>query len=123
MVHGVAHNLKEGWTDGARARLSEMVRARFGQLFPGAGDKIVAEQLLTPADLEKEYRLYGGHLHHGEQAPDQLMFMRPTIECSRYATPIRGLFLGGSGSHPGGGMRGVAGVLAARALLDSPSRV
>jgi phytoene dehydrogenase-like protein len=54
---------------------------------------------------------------HGEHALDQLLFMRPTRALAHYATPIRGLYLGGSGSHPGGGVTGRPGTLAARALL------
>ena len=55
---------------------------------------------------------------HAEHALDQLLFMRPTPQTARYATPISGLFLGGAGSHPGGGVSAAAGVLAARAILS-----
>jgi len=75
--------------------------------------------VLTPADLERRYRLTGGHIHHGEHALDQLLFMRPTVDCAEYTTPVRGLFLGGSGSHPGGGVTCAPGALAARAVLKS----
>ncbi len=78
---------------------------------------MVSGELLAPPDLEAEYALPGGHLHHGEHAPDQLLFLRPTQYLSRYATPIEGLFLGSSGGHPGGGVTGMPGRLAARAAL------
>jgi len=74
-------------------------------------------RFITPADIEERYGVAGGHLHHGEHAPDQLLFMRPTIQCAKYATPIAGLFLAGSGSHPGGGITCAPGTLAARAIL------
>ena len=60
-----------------------------------------------------------GNLMHVEHAPDQLLFMRPTIECGSHETPIEGLFLCGSGAHPGGGVTGAPGMLGARALLSS----
>jgi phytoene dehydrogenase-like protein len=77
---------------------------------------VVAQETLTPADLAERYGTTGGHIHHGEHALDQL-FLRPTPETSRYATPIPGLFLGGSGSHPGGGITGLPGWLSAEAVL------
>jgi len=72
---------------------------------------------MTPADLEETFSLSGGHLLHGEPAPDQLLFMRPTVDLSQYTTPIAGLYLCGSGSHPGGGITGVPGALASRVIL------
>ena len=70
----------------------------------------------TPADLESNLHLAGGHIYHGEHAPDQLLFMRPTIDSSRYATPVRGLYFGGGGAHPGGGLTGVPGALCAQMM-------
>lgn len=72
--------------------------------------------VLVPEDLEARYGLHGGHLHHGEHALDQLL-VRPTPECVRYRTPIAGLWLCGSGSHPGGGLTCAPGEQAARAIL------
>src|SRR6185295_9143499 len=79
--------------------------------------RIVAREVLTPADLETRFALTGGQLHHGELALDQMLVMRPSPSAARYRTVIPGLFLGGSGSHPGGGVRPTAGVLAAEAVL------
>ena len=72
---------------------------------------------LTRTDLWIRYTLTGGQLHHGELALDQLLVMRPTSSTARYRTTVPGLFLGGSGSHPGGGVRPTAGWLAAEAVL------
>ena len=73
--------------------------------------------MLTPADLEREYRVTGGHWHHTEFALDQMLMMRPTYEAAQYSTPIPGLFLCGAGSHPGGDLVGIAGHNAAREIL------
>jgi phytoene dehydrogenase-like protein len=67
-------------------------------------------------DLEEKYGLHGGHLHHGEHSLDQLL-VRPTPECVHYETPLKGLWLCGSGSHPGGGLTCAPGELAAQAIL------
>ncbi len=119
LVAYAPHDLEGGWTDAARAALGEAVRVALERFDPEVRAKLVAMEVLTPADLESRYGLAGGHLHHGEHALDQLLFMRPTPETARYATPIAGLFLAGSGSHPGGGVTGVPGWLAAGAVLAS----
>jgi len=117
MVHGVAYHLEQPWDDAAREAVASNAIAALAQVCPTVRDHIVGHEVLSPADLAAEYRLTGGHLHHGEHGLDQLAFMRPTVDCARYSTPIKGLFLGGSGSHPGGGIRCVPGILAAKAVL------
>jgi phytoene dehydrogenase-like protein len=117
LAHAAAYDLEGGWTDATREALGDAVVATLAEACPGVSAASVAREVLTPADLEARYGLTGGHVHHGEHAPDQLMFMRPTIDCARYATPIPGLYLGGSGAHPGGGITGVPGALAAKAVL------
>ena len=92
--------------------------ARLAEHDPGVPGKIVAREVLTPVDLESEFALTGGQLQHGEIALDQLLVMRPAPSAARYATSVEGLYLGGSGSHPGGGVRPTAGLLAAEAALD-----
>ncbi|MEJ2323055.1 MAG: hypothetical protein P8Z31_12245 [Gammaproteobacteria bacterium] len=74
-------------------------------------------ELLTPADLEREYRVTGGHWHHTEFAMDQLLMMRPTYGAAQYRTPIPGLYVCSAGSHPGGDLTGAAGHNAAREVL------
>lgn len=117
LAHGVPEALEGGWTDERRATLVESVLGQLAEVAPTLPDRIVAHQLMTPADLARDYGLAGGHLHHGEQAPDQLLFMRPSVEAAHHRTPIAGLFLAGSGCHPGGGLRGTAGRLGAEAVL------
>ncbi len=84
---------------------------------PGLSQQIVARELLTPQDLEREFGMTGGHWHHGELSLDQIMMLRPFPGAARYATAIDGLYLCGAGAHPGGGLMGLAGKNAAREIL------
>ena len=117
MVHGAGYAIDGGYDDLRREQIGDAAVDALAELCPSVRDQIVGREVLTPVDLAADYRLSGGHIHHGEHALDQLAFMRPSIECGRSATPIKGLFLGGSGSHPGGGIRCTPGVLAAKAVL------
>lgn len=83
---------------------------------PGLRQQVVAAELLTPQDLEREFGMKGGHWHHGELSLDQVMMMRPFHGANQYATPVEGLYLCGAGSHPGGGVMGLAGLNAAREI-------
>ncbi len=115
-VHFVPYDLDGGWTDDRRADLIESSLAQLSKVAPSCRDRIVGHQLLTPVDLERDFGTSGGHIHHGEQALDQLLSLRPQARCARYATPISGLYLCGSGSHPGGGISSAPGMLAAQAI-------
>ena len=84
---------------------------------PGIRALVVAQELLTPADIEREFGIAGGHWHHGELAFDQFYMVRPVPGAAQYRTPMDGLFLCGAGSHPGGGVMGLAGRNAARQVL------
>jgi phytoene dehydrogenase-like protein len=111
------HDVAGGWTEQRRADFLESVLATLERHAPDVRRLIVAQELLTPADLEARYALTGGQLHHGEPALDQLLVMRPTPSAARYATSVPGLYLGGSGSHGGGGVTFTPGLLAAAAAL------
>jgi phytoene dehydrogenase-like protein len=78
---------------------------------------VVARQVLTPADLESAFGLTEGHIYHGEMTLDQLYVLRPVPGWSQYRTPVDGLYLCGSGAHPGGGITGAPGYNAARQIL------
>jgi len=113
-VHFVPYDLEPGWGPGERERLGDRVQEI---LEPHCGSReVVARCVLAPPDLEARYALPGGSIHHGEHSLDQLL-VRPAPECSRYRTPVPGLFLCGGGSHPGGGLTCMPGTLAARAIL------
>jgi phytoene dehydrogenase-like protein len=111
------HAVAGGWTERRRGDLLESVLAILEAHAPGVRGRIVAQELLTPVDLAERYALTGGQLHHVEPALDQLLVMRPTPSAARYATSVPGLYLGGSGSHGGGGVTITAGLLAAQAAL------
>ena len=117
MVHYAAYALEGGWTDEQRDALGDNVVRELVRYCPSVRERIVEREVLTPHDLAERYRLTNGHLHHGEHAADQLLFMRPSVDCADYTTPIPGLFLCGSGSHPGGGVTCAPGALAAKAIL------
>lgn len=119
LVSYAPYGLDGGWTAEARERLGDAVISVLERHAPDIRQRIVAREVLTPADLEERFALTGGQLHHGELALDQLLMMRPAPSAARYRTAVPGLFLGGSGSHPGGGVRPTAGLLAAEAVLAS----
>ena len=75
--------------------------------------------LLTPLDLERRFGLTGGNIFHGEMSLDQMFSMRPVACWAHYRTPIQGLYLCGSGTHPGGGVIGACGYNAAREMLKN----
>ena len=108
----VPYDLEGGWDPSARESVGELVVQALERVAPTVRERVVACQVLSPVDIEQRYGSTGGHLHHGEHALDQLL-LRPSPEMSRYEAPIGGLHLGGGGSHPGGGLTGLPGWLAA----------
>jgi phytoene dehydrogenase-like protein len=84
---------------------------------PNIKGAILHRQVLSPLDMEREYSITGGSLHHGRLNLDQMFHMRPVPGWSNYKTPIAGLYLCGAGSHPGGGVMGIPGLNAARTIL------
>jgi len=109
-------DLAGGW-DAGRPRFLAATLDVLTRYAPGLRAQILDAELLTPVDLEREFRITGGHWHHGELALDQFMMLRPVQGAAQYATPLEGLFLCGAGSHPGGGVMGSAGRNAARVVL------
>ena len=118
VTHFAPHDLAGGWTDAARERLGDAVVETLARYAPDLAGQVIARRVLTPVDIETRYGVTGGHIHHVEHALDQ-MVVRPVPQCARYATPIRGLYLCGSGSHPGGGLTGGPGMLASAAILKA----
>jgi phytoene dehydrogenase-like protein len=116
IVQYAPRDLAMGWSAG-RAPFLEATLAVLTRYAPALRSQIVAAELLTPLDIENEFRIHGGHWHHGELALDQYMMLRPVPGAAQYATPVPGLWLCGAGSHPGGGVIGAAGRNAARAVL------
>ena len=89
---------------------------------PGVREMTVAAEVITPLDLERDYGLSGGHIHHGEQTLDQFFTFRPLIGWAQYRTPLKRLYLCGAGTHPGGGLTGLPGANAAREIGRDLSR-
>jgi len=106
-----------GWTDALRESLGDRAIAMLAEAAPNLPDRIIARRVLTPADLEADYRLRAGSFSHGEMTLDQFSFMRPVPGWSQYRTPLGGLFLCSAGTHPGGGHTGAAGYVASPAIL------
>jgi phytoene dehydrogenase-like protein len=111
-------DLKQGW-DEAKSDFTAAIIDVIARYAPDIRSKILHTQLLTPADIEKDFRITGGHWHHVELAMDQFLMMRPVPGAAQYATPVNGLWLCGAGSHPGGGVMGCAGRNAANAIINS----
>jgi len=102
--------------------LRDTIVHTLAQYAPDLPSKILAAQMITPADLEAVYGLTGGHPFHGELALDQIFTMRPLLGWARYRTPLRGLYLCGNGTHPGTGVTGASGANAAREILKDLRR-
>jgi phytoene dehydrogenase-like protein len=111
------------WDEAARKRVADAAVRTLETYAPGIAKTIVARHVVTPADLEREYGLSGGHPMHGEHALDQVFAWRPLLGHARYRLAgIRGLYLCGAGAHPGGGVTGGPGRNAARAILADARR-
>ena len=111
------YTLRESNWDEQREPFANRVFDLIEEYAPGFRSLIVEKQVLTPLDLERRFGLTGGNIFHGEMSLDQMFVMRPLPSCSQYRTPIRGLYLCGSGTHPGGGVMGAPGYNAAREIL------
>jgi phytoene dehydrogenase-like protein len=111
--------LKHGtWDAAAREKLGTDVVRTIEQHAPGLSASILHKQVLTPTDLAMLYHQPEGNIEHAELGLDQILFMRPLAGFARHESPVRGLYLGGAGCHPGRTIAGGAGRLAARALLN-----
>jgi phytoene dehydrogenase-like protein len=108
--------------DAERNRLGDIVTRTIAAYAPGFESTVVGRQVITPLDLERSYGLTGGHIFHGELTLDQFFVTRPLLGWSRYRTPIRHLYLCGSGTHPGTGLNGRSGALAAKEILKAMKR-
>jgi phytoene dehydrogenase-like protein len=108
--------------DAIRDQVADRILAAVTRHIPNLPRITVARQVLTPLDLERIFGLTEGDIFHGRHDLDQLFSLRPHPKAARYRTPIRGLYLCGSGSHPGGGVSGAPGHNAARRVLKDLGR-
>ncbi len=111
----------EAWPS-QREAFGDAVCDTLAEYFPGFRESILHRQVLTPYDLEQEFGLTEGNIFHGELSLEQLAFLRPAAGAARYRTPVRNLWLCGSGAHPGGGIMGAPGALCARTMLGGGAR-
>jgi len=111
------YQLKNSDWEKQRVALGDTVVKTLAQYAPDLPELILRHQIITPQDLEETYGLTGGHIFHGELALDQFFTMRPLLGWARHRTPIRNLYLCGSGTHPGVGLTGGSGANAAREVL------
>jgi phytoene dehydrogenase-like protein len=116
-VQYAPHRLRggRGW-DALRESLGDAATQTIARYAPGFESSVIARDVITPLDLERTYGLTGGHIFHGELALDQCFMARPLLEWARYTTPVRRLYLCSAGTHPGTGLNGRSGTLAARAI-------
>ncbi len=121
-VQYAPYRLQQGnWPD-LREKFGDTVIDTLAEYAPNLKNIILHRQVVTPWDLEQEYGLTEGNIFHGELALDQLFFMRPVPGWARYRTPIEGLYLCAAGTHPGGGVMGASGRLAALELLKDSNK-
>jgi phytoene dehydrogenase-like protein len=115
--HAPYHLRGRSW-DEARGELRQATLDTLEEFAPGFTSTIEHEQLLTPVDFERIFDLPHGHVHHAELSADQVFFRRPVRHSAGYRTPVRGLFQCGASTHPGGGVTGLPGHNAAKAILS-----
>jgi phytoene dehydrogenase-like protein len=116
-VQYAPYHLREGTWDEKREAFGDTVVSTLCEHAPNLKDIILHRQVLTPLDLEREWGLTEGNIFQGELSLEQLFFLRPVPGWARYRTPVRGLWMCGSATHPGGGIMGAPGRLAALEML------
>jgi phytoene dehydrogenase-like protein len=116
-VQYAPYKLREGTWDEKREAFGDNVIETVAEYAPNLKNLIVGRQVLTPLDMEREFGLTEGNIFQGELTLEQLFFLRPVPGWAQYRTPIRGLYMCGSATHPGGGIMGAPGRLAAMEIL------
>lgn len=105
-----------GWEE-QKSTFAYKLISQLGQYSPNLKSLVVDHELLTPQDIEEQFHAVQGHWHHGDLSIHQSFMMRPVHGSAQYDTPVDGLFLCGAGSHPGGGLTGLPGQIAAKRIL------
>ncbi|MGI9007351.1 MAG: phytoene desaturase family protein [Streptosporangiaceae bacterium] len=116
------YELAEASWDTERAAYGKQVLATVEEYCPGFTASIRHAEVLAPPDIEARYGLLGGNIFQGEMAPAQMLSLRPVFGYGDYRSPISGLYLCGSGTHPGGGVMAAPGRNASRAILADVRR-
>ena len=121
-VQYAPYQLNGGWTDQKREAFGDAVVDTIARYAPNIKSLIVGRQVLTPADIERITGLSEGNIFQGELALHQLFFLRPAAHWAKYRTPIDGYWQCGAGTHPGGGIMGASGRLAAVEIAGSAKK-
>lgn len=108
------YSLSEGSWDQIRDSVADRIIRQLGEYMPNLPGSILHRQILCPLEVERRFYMTGGHHLHGDMVPDQLFFLRPAPGYGNYHAPIRGLYICGAGTHPGGGLTGANGRNCAR---------
>lgn len=116
-VQYAPYNINGGWDDTKREAFGDAVINTLAKYAPNIKDIILHRQVLTPKDLEDTFSLSEGNIFHGELTLQQLFSLRPAVKWADYTTPIRNYYQCGSGTHPGGGVTGSPGEMAAKQIL------
>ncbi len=111
------YRLRTTSNEEARKQVAERAIALLADHTPDLAGRVIAQEALTPQDIESQFGMSGGQWHHGEVTLDQMFFLRPAGQFQRYRMPIPGLWLCGAGAHPGGNLSGAPGANAAREIL------
>jgi phytoene dehydrogenase-like protein len=116
-VQYAPYDIEGGWDDAKREAFGETVISTIERYAPNIRRAIVGKQVITPKDIERIAGITGGNIFHGELLLHQLFFLRPAPQWADFRTPLPGYYFGASGAHPGGGVMGAAGKLAAQEVL------
>jgi phytoene dehydrogenase-like protein len=116
-VQYAPYDIEGGWDDAKRDAFGETVIRTIERYAPNIRRAIVGKQVITPKDIERIAGITGGNIFHGELLLHQLFFLRPSPQWADFRTPLPGYYFGASGAHPGGGVMGAAGKLAADEVL------
>jgi phytoene dehydrogenase-like protein len=109
--------LREGSWDDIKEAFADRCLEVMDRYAPGFSRSVIERQVLSPEDIERRFGLTGGNIFQGAMTPNQLFFLRPVPGYADYRTPVRGLYLCGAATHPGGGVMGACGYNAAREIL------
>ena len=118
IVQFVPYELRDA-NEQTRAQFIQSLLRQLEQYAPGISASVLHAELLLPQDIAAQFHLHGGHWHHGALTLDQFYFTRPIPGAAQYKSPVQGFYLCGAGNHPGGGVHGLAGYLAAQCVLTA----
>jgi len=123
LFHSAPYRLRDGgWDDGTKDHVGDLALKVLEEVAPGLSDRVVARRVSTPPDLERDLGLTEGCAMHAEPGLDQFFAWRPLLGHARYRFAVPGLYLAGSGAHPGGGLTGAPGANAAREIVRDLKR-